>query len=101
METVARMETIETIRFPVEGMTCGVCVNRIERTVRALPGVRRVRVDLRRETAAVTRDPALATDEALAQAVSVAGYAALMEGAERVPDRESQGVLSRLLNRGG
>jgi Cu+-exporting ATPase len=95
------MEAVETIRFPVEGMTCGVCVNRIERTVRALPGVHRVRVDLRRETAAVTRDPALATDAALAEAVSAAGYAALIDAAEPVDERESRGLISRLLNRDG
>jgi len=91
-------EAVETIRFPVEGMTCGVCVNRIERTLRALPGVHRVRVDLRRETASGTRDPQVATDQALAEAVTSAGYAALVDQAERVVERESRGLISRLLN---
>ncbi len=34
--------TVETIRFPVRGMTCGSCVNRIMRAVQKLDGVKKV-----------------------------------------------------------
>ena len=47
--------SFETIRFPVTGMTCGSCVNRITRALKRLDGVDRVRVDLGRETVTVRR----------------------------------------------
>ncbi len=89
----------ETIRFPVEGMTCVSCVNRIERAVRAVEGVRRVRVDLRHETATVSREPALVSNAALAAAVEEAGYRADLEAAVAVPADEARNWLARLLGR--
>jgi Cu+-exporting ATPase len=65
---------IETIRFPITGMTCTSCVNRITRSLRKLDGVSRVKIDLGRETATVERDPALVSDAAIAAAVAAAGY---------------------------
>lgn len=64
------MNETETIRFPVAGMTCGSCVNRITRAVRRLPGVTKVDVDLRRETATVRHEPALVSNAALAAAMT-------------------------------
>jgi Cu+-exporting ATPase len=87
----------ETIRFPVAGMTCGSCVNRITRAVRKLDGVGRVTVDLRRETATVRREPALVSDAALAAAVADAGYTADMAATVVVPADEARGILARLV----
>lgn len=64
----------EAIRFPVTGMTCSSCVNRITRHLRSVDGVDRVTVDLRTETATVVRDPDRARDAALEAAVRAAGY---------------------------
>ena len=89
----------ETIRFPVAGMTCGSCVNRITRTVQRLDGVTRVRVDLRRETATVRREPALVSNADLAGAVADAGYTADLAAAVVVPHDEPHGLLDRLLHR--
>jgi len=89
----------ETIRFPVAGMTCGSCVGHIEHAVRAIEGVRRVRVDLRRETATVSREPALVSNAALAAAVEGAGYRANLEAAVAVPADEARNWLARLLGR--
>jgi len=88
---------IETIRFPVMGMTCGSCVNRITRTIRRLDGVTRVHVDLRRETATVCREPALVSNAALAAAVEAAGYEADLDAAAVIPTVERQGLMNRLL----
>ena len=88
---------VETIRFPVAGMTCGSCVNRITRALRKLDGVIRVSVDLRRETATVSREPALVSNAALAAAVADAGYAADMAAAVTVSPDQRQGFVARLL----
>jgi Cu+-exporting ATPase len=89
----------ETIRFPVAGMTCVSCVGHIEHAVRSIEGVRRVRVDLRHETATVSREPALVSNAALAAAVAAAGYRADLEAAVTVPADEARNWLARLLGR--
>jgi Cu+-exporting ATPase len=90
---------VETVRLPIEGMTCGSCVSRIERTVRRLAGVERVRVSLRDETMTVRRDPALASDAQLASAVEQAGYRADLDRAEPVTAEVSRGLVARLFGR--
>jgi len=90
---------VETIRFPVAGMTCSSCVNRITRAVRKLDGVTRVAVDLGGETATVSREPALVSNAALAAAVAEAGYEADLDGATIVPTAATRGFLGRLLGR--
>jgi len=89
----------ETIRFPVVGMTCGSCVNRIERTVKKVVGVASVRVSLRDETMTVRRDPALVSNAVLAQAVEAAGYRTDPDRAESATAEVSRGLLARLLGR--
>ena len=89
----------ETIRFPVAGMTCGSCVNRIARALRRLEGVTSVRVDLHRETATVRREPALVSNAALVAAVADAGYAADLDASEILPAEKRPGLVARLLRR--
>lgn len=93
----ATSPSVETIRFPVSGMTCSSCVNRITRAVRKLDGVTRVAIDLRRETATVSREPALVSNAALAAAVAEAGYGADLSAAATVSPDERQGVVAWLL----
>ncbi len=90
---------LQTIRFPVTGMTCGSCVNRNPRAVKRLPGVSRVDVTLRRETATVVREPASVSDAALAAAVAEAGYGAELDAAEILPTVTHRGLFDRLLRR--
>lgn len=85
----------ETIRFPIAGMTCASCVNRITRVLRRLDGVTAVKVDLRRETATVTREPSRASDAALAVAIAGAGYQADLDGVSVVAADELRGILAR------
>ena len=89
----------EGVRLPVEGMTCGSCVARIERTMKKVVGVQSVRVSLRDETMTVRWDPALVSNAALAQAVEAAGYRADPDRAEPVSAEVSRGLLARLLGR--
>ena len=72
----------EGVRFPVEGMTCASCVNRIERYLRKVDGVEEANVNLATETATVRFDPARVDLERLRSAVEAAGYEARMDRAE-------------------
>jgi copper chaperone CopZ len=92
-------DSAEAIRFPVAGMTCTSCVIGITKAVQQLDGVTRVRVDLRRETATVRREPALVSNAALAAAVADAGYRADVEAAVVVPPGADRSRLDRLLRR--
>ena len=91
--------TSETIRFPVAGMTCGSCVNRIMRAVQKLDGATKVSVDLRAETTTVRREPALVSNAALEAAVAAAGYAADLDAATVLPPGSDRSLLDRLLGR--
>ena len=62
------------IEFAVAGMTCASCVARVERALRALPGVESAIVNLATERATVTYDPSVVTPAALAEAVHARGY---------------------------
>jgi P-type Cu+ transporter len=61
------------IRLQVTGMTCASCVMRVEKSLKAIPGVRDAAVNLATEQAAVEADPAVSA-EVLAAAVRKAGY---------------------------
>jgi copper chaperone CopZ len=90
---------LESVVFPVRGMTCSSCVNRITRSLRKVDGVTKVRVDLARETATVTRAHGRASDGMLAAAVSDAGYEADLSAVTVAPAAAPTGLLSRLLRR--
>lgn len=64
-----RIET--TVALPVTGMTCASCVARVERALKAVPGVSAAAVNLATETAEIT---GVAAPEALIGAVEKAGY---------------------------
>ena len=74
--------TIEIVSFPIEGMTCASCVNRITRFLNKVEGVDEANVNLalrnRRPSAST---PHATTVEALVGAVDAAGYVARVEQA--------------------
>ncbi|MGS1079115.1 heavy metal translocating P-type ATPase [Pseudoxanthomonas beigongshangi] len=63
----------ERFRFGIAGMTCASCVGRVERSLRAVPGVTDVSVNLATETAEVRSAQPLAL-KTLDAAVRQAGY---------------------------
>ena len=75
------VQPIEIVSFPVEGMTCASCVNRITRFLGKVEGVEEAHVNLASESATVRFDPARADVTALAAAVDAAGYVARVEQA--------------------
>ncbi len=57
----------------VQGMTCNHCVMRVQKALKAVPGVQDAQVDLRKAEATVSHE-ATVTKETLAAAVAEAGY---------------------------
>jgi len=70
-----------THRLAIEGMTCASCVSRVEKALRAVPGVLDATVNLASETATVDAVQTLDRAELVA-AVDRAGYAARAAEAE-------------------
>ncbi len=67
----------DTVAFDIEGMSCASCVGRVERTIRAVPGVAEVAVNLATERASVAPAAGRTLDAgAVEAAVKAAGYAA-------------------------
>lgn len=60
-------------QIPVRGMTCGSCVARVEKALKALPAVKNVAVNLATETAAIELQSQKNLPEAV-NAVKAAGY---------------------------
>jgi len=73
------LPSIEIVSFPVEGMTCASCVNRITRYLTKVDGVEDANVNLASESATVRFDPARVAVAELAAAVEAAGYVARTE----------------------
>lgn len=58
----------------VKGMTCSTCPITVRAVLKKLPGVEEVKVDSEKHTAAVKFDPDRVSPEALAKAVTEAGF---------------------------
>ncbi len=64
---------LASVRFPVEGMTCASCVNRIERYLTKVEGVESANVNLATDSASVRYDPsAVRLEDSARQPVSTA-----------------------------
>ena len=68
-----RTNAVRKTELAIEGMTCASCVGRVERALRAVPGVMAARVNLATERAVVEGG---ADSPLLIQAIDDAGYAA-------------------------
>ena len=62
----------DTLRLPIEGMTCASCATRVERALRKVPGVSDASVNLATETASVSGDAL--SRQTLIDAIVRAGY---------------------------
>lgn len=60
--------------FPVQGMSCSHCQTAVSKALKGLPGVSEAMVDLDKQQATVTFDPAKVTTQQMAKAVADAGY---------------------------
>ncbi|MDF0752726.1 heavy metal translocating P-type ATPase [Marinobacter sp. 71-i] len=69
------------LSLPVEGMTCASCVGRVERALKAVPGVQTASVNLATERADITFT-GLADPQAAVRAIESAGYTVREETTE-------------------
>jgi copper chaperone len=65
---------MESLRFEIEGMSCGYCVARVEKTLSRLNGVQVQKVDV--GSAEVLYDPEFTPFRIIAEALEDAGYQA-------------------------
>ena len=93
----------DTIELTIKGMTCASCVARIEKALKAVPGVTEASVNLATERATVRIVAGTVEAAALERAVAAVGYGARQILPDASEDRERDGreaeirVLGRLL----
>ncbi len=85
---------LSRIELPITGMTCASCVRRVEKGLRAVPGVQSASVNLVTERATVEHDPALPV-ERLAEAVRKSGYDVASLEAPRASEAEARAGAQR------
>jgi Cu+-exporting ATPase len=91
-----------TTLLAVEGMSCAACVGRVERALKAVPGVTGAEVNLATRRATLRHSGGAAVAGAAATAATKAGYAArpvVDEAAEGRRERESRAAEERALGR--
>lgn len=69
-----------TTRLKIDGMTCGHCVQAVEKALQNRPGVRTATVHLESGAAEVEYDESSVAPEQLIAAVEEEGYAAALAG---------------------
>jgi Cu+-exporting ATPase len=79
MSTAASPEPLpdtrhDIVTLPIEGMTCGSCVARVERAIGKVAGAGEARVNLASERAEIEFDPGRTSPAALGEAIEKAGY---------------------------
>src|SRR3954454_16482218 len=104
--TAAPEKVWERISLPITGMNCAACAARIEKVLRAAPGVEHANVNFATHRATVEYDPSVIGSSDLAQAVREAGYgvrelpsagggAAGADVEQRAREEEYRGILRR------
>ena len=73
------MKDLETIILPVLEMSCAVCANNVENTVKGLHGVEEASVNFAANTLSVKYHPSLITPQKMREAVQEAGYDLVVE----------------------
>ena len=82
MATITKPQSEERISFPVTGMTCAACQARVQRALKAEPGVSDATVNLVTNSAAVVYNPTAVSPQRLIDAVRATGYDAVLPSAE-------------------
>lgn len=79
-----------TATFPVMGMSCAACANRVDKTLNHQAGVSQAQVNYAAATATVEYDPLVCSPEALQKAVQDAGYDLLIGKEEETAEEAEQ-----------
>lgn len=82
------MKEVESKVLPVLEMSCAVCANNVESTVKALPGVVEASVNFAANTLSVKYHPSDISLQQMQDAVRVAGYDLIIESDDPVAEQE-------------
>ncbi|MGM9904063.1 copper chaperone CopZ [Enterococcus sp. 10A9_DIV0425] len=63
-------------QLSIKGMSCQHCVARVEESVKALDGVKKIKVQLKKATGTVKYDESLVNPEKISQTINDLGYQA-------------------------
>lgn len=97
-ENTKEMENKRIVRetFPVTGMSCASCAARVDKALNRTEGVAEAAVNFASGRVVVAYDPAVATPEALREAVRNAGYELLIHADAEDPDAVDRERAHRL-----
>ncbi len=70
-------------KFDVSGMTCSACSAHVEKSVKKLPGIHTVNVNLLQNSMVVEYEEQTLTDDEIIKAVEQGGYGAKIHGSEK------------------
>ncbi|TCT22062.1 heavy metal translocating P-type ATPase [Thiobaca trueperi] len=93
---LARPVVAREIRLGVSGMSCAACVARVERIIKALPGVVEATVNLTTESAAIAYLPETIDRERIVLAIRAAGYEPIEPEPDAAGDAVSQSDQAQL-----
>lgn len=62
--------------FSIQGMTCDHCAGRVEKAVTELPGIKKVKIHLKKNNGVVKFDESEVTSEEIAKKITDTGYEA-------------------------
>ena len=82
------MKDVESKVLPVLEMSCAVCANNVEGTVKALPGVEEASVNFAANTLSVTYHPSVISLQKMQEAVQAAGYDLVVEAEDPLAVQE-------------
>jgi Cu+-exporting ATPase len=89
----------EVLEFPVEGMTCASCIGRVEKALKAVPGVLDATANLAQERARVRLAKGAATFDDLAAAIERTGYKAVRVAADTPGEDDRRAAEADALKR--
>ena len=82
------MKDVESKVLPVLEMSCAVCANNVEDTVKALPGVEEASVNFAANTLSVTYHPSVISLQKMQEAVQATGYDLVVEAEDPLAVQE-------------
>lgn len=82
------MKDLDTKILPVLEMSCAVCANNVESTVKKLPGVVEASVNFAANTLSVTYHPSVVSLQKMQEAVQAAGYDLVIEAEDPLAVQE-------------
>ena len=75
-EAQTKQVMMQKAKMPVDGMVCNACQSNVKKTIKSVPGVTDVEVNLEKKFAVFSYDPQKLTPEEVQKAVNKKGFTA-------------------------